>query len=311
MTTGSPPPRAAESPWKLGGLGVRQLAARVWTEAWEDEILDRAAALSFYLLFALFPTLLFLTALLALLPIPDLMDQLTGYVARVLPGEAASVTRTTVGEIAGGARGGLLSAGVLLALWAGSSGMTAVITTLNIAFDVEEPRPWWKRRLVAIALTAGFAVFIMSALVLMVFGPRIGAAVAGWLGLGSVFTIVWNAGSFPLVIFFVLVGIQLVYYLAPGGDQQWSWLTPGAVVALILWLAASFGLRAYVAYFGTYDVTYGSIGGVILLMLWLYLTAVAILLGAEVNGEIEHAAARRGATTLTSGREPGSTPAAA
>ena len=295
---------ASESPWKLGGLGVRQLAARVWTEAWEDEILDRAAALSFYLLFALFPTLLFLTALLALLPIPNLIDQLVGYLAGVLPGEAASVTRITLGEIEGSAGGGLLSIGIVLAFWAGSSGMTAVITTLNIAYDVEEPRPWWKRRLVAIALTAGFAVFIMGALVLMVFGPRIGAVIAGWLGLGGLFTDAWNAASLPLVIFFVLVGIQLVFYLAPAGDHDWSWLTPGAAVALILWLAASFGLRAYVAYFGTYDITYESIGGVILLMLWLYLNALAILLGAEVNAEIEHAAARRGATTLKS--EPSS-----
>ena len=302
---------AAESPWKLGGLGVRQLVERVWTEAWEDEILDRAAALSFYLLSALFPALLFLTALFALLPIPDMMGQLTGYLARVLPADAASITQRTLGEIAGGARGGLLSLGVLLALWAGSSGMMAVITTLNIAFDVKEPRPWWKRRLVAIALTAGFALFIMSALVLLVFGPKIGAMVAGRLGLGSVFTVAWNAVSVPLVIFFVLVGIQLVYYLAPAGDQEWNWLTPGAVVALAVWLAASFGLRAYVDNFGSYNVTYGSIGGVILLMLWLHLTAVAILLGAEVNSEIEHAAARHGLTTLRiSGGDTG-TPAAA
>jgi membrane protein len=107
--------------------------------------MDRAAALSYYLLFALFPTLLFLTALLTLLPIPNLMDQLSRYVARVLPGEPALVARTTLGEIAGGARGGLLSLGLLLALWASSSGMTAVITALNITFDVKEPRPWCKR----------------------------------------------------------------------------------------------------------------------------------------------------------------------
>lgn len=291
-----------ESPWRLGGLSARELAARVWTEAWEDEILDRAAALSFYLLFALFPALLVLTAMLAFLPIAGLMDQLTGHLGRVLPGEAASVIRTTLDEIAGGARGGLLSAGLLLALWAGSSGMTAVITTLNIAFDIEEPRPWWKRRLVAIALTVGFALFILSALVLMVFGPRIGDAVAGRFGLGSAFTVTWTAASVLLVIIFVLAGIELVYYLAPGGDQDWNWLSPGAVLALALCLAVSFGLRQYVAYFGSYAVTYGSIGGVILLMLWLYLTALALLLGAEVDAEIEHAAARRGATTLTSAR---------
>jgi membrane protein len=270
----------------------------------DDEITDRAAALSFYLLSALFPTLLFLTALFALMPIDDLMDRLNAYLARVLPEEAAAATQKTLAEITGGARGGLLSIGVLLALWSGSSGMTAVITALNIAFDVKEPRPWWKRRLVAVALTVGFGLFIASALVLMVFGPKVGAAIAGWFGLGSVFTTVWHVVSVPLVILLALVTIQLVYYLAPGGRQEWQWLTPGAVVALVLWLGASFGLRVYVSNFADYSVTYGSIGGVILLMLWLYLTAIAILLGAEVNAAIEHAAARHGATTLASRPEP-------
>jgi membrane protein len=283
------------SPWKLGGLTVMELGRRVWAEFSADEVSDRAAALAYYFLFALFPTLLFLTALIGFLPLGDLMERLLDYVSQAMPGDAASIIRKTLQEIQAGASGGLLSIGVLGALWAGSNGMASVMSALNTAYDVEEARPWWKARLTAIALTLGFSLFIMTALVLMVFGPRIGETVAGWVGLGHVFTLVWNIVSIPVVIVLVTLGVALVYYLAPASEQRWRWVTPGSVVAVVLWLAASLGLRFYVTNFANYSATYGSIGGVILLMLWLYLSGLALLLGAEVNAEIEHAAARRGA----------------
>lgn len=283
------------SPWKLGGLGVVELAKRVWGEFSDDEVSDRAAALAYYFLFALFPALLFLTALLGLLPIPNLMERLMDYVAQTLPGDAASILEKTLNEIVAGASGGLLSIGVLGALWAGSNGMSSIMSALNVAYDVKETRPWWKAKLLAIGLTLGFSVFILSALVLIVFGPKIGEKMAGLVGLGAVFTFVWNIVSIPIVMVLVAIGIGLVYYLAPNVEQKWRWVTPGSAVALVLWLGASFALRFYVTTFANYNATYGSIGGVILLMLWLYLTGMALLLGAEVNAEIEHAAARRGA----------------
>jgi hypothetical protein len=175
--------------------------------------------------------------------------------------------------------------------------MASIMSALNVAYDVDDTRPWWKRRLLAIVLTFGFAVFILAALVLLVFGPHIGAGVAGLFGLGPIFTSVWNVANIPIVVFFVLVGIALVYYLAPAVEQRWRWVTPGSVVALGLWLAMSWGLRLYVGRFADYNATYGSIGGIVLLMLWLYLTGVVLLVGAEINAEIEHAAARRGALT--------------
>jgi membrane protein len=283
------------SPWKLGGLGVRELARRVWAEFSEDEVSDRAAALGYYFLFALFPALLFLTALLGLLPIPNLMDRLMDYVSQAMPGDAASIIEKTLQEIVAGASGGLLSIGVLGALWAGSNGMSSIMSALNAAYDVKETRPWWKTKALAIGLTLGFSVFILSALVLVVFGPKIGQIVAGWVGLGDVFTFAWNILSIPLVMALVAIGVGIVYYMAPAVEQHWRWVTPGSVVAVVLWLAASLALRFYVTNFANYNATYGSIGGVILLMLWLYLSGMAILLGAEVNAEIEHAAARRGA----------------
>lgn len=288
---------ADTSPWKLGGLTVRQLASRVWHEFGEDEISDRAASLSYYFLFALFPSLLFLTALLGMLPIPDLMERLMGYVNQALPDDAASVIEKTLAEVMRGSRRSLLSIGVLVALWSGSNGMGSVIVALNVAYDVEDSRPWWWRRLVAVALTVGFSLFILAGLVLMVFGPRLGETVASAFGLGALFTAVWTVASVPVAMTFVLAGIALVYYLAPAAKQQWRWVTPGSVVALALWLAMSYGLRLYVTHFANYNATYGSIGGVILLMLWLYLTGMALLLGAEVNAEIEHAAAHRGEPT--------------
>jgi membrane protein len=285
------------SPWNLGGLTVRALGRRVWRELSEDEVTERAAALAYYFLFSLFPALLFLTAMLGLLPLPGLMDRLIDYADQALPVDAASMVQRTLEEIQAGARGGLLSFGALAALWAGSNGMASIMAALNVAYDIEDARPWWKRRGLAIVLTVGFAIFILAALVLLVFGPLIGEAVAAGLGLGAVFSVAWSVVSVPIVMGCVLTGFALVYYFAPAAQQSWRWVTPGSAVALVLWLAMSFGLRVYVQHFANYTATYGSIGGVILLMLWLYLTGVVLLVGAEINAEIEQAAAERGNAT--------------
>jgi membrane protein len=283
-------PARARSPWTLGGLSVWELGKRVWRELDADEVGDRAAALSYYLVFALFPALLFLTALLGFLPLAGLQERLLGYASEVLPPDAASTLEDTLNEILGVRRTGLVSLGAVATLWAGSNGMNTVMTTMNKVWGIGEARPWWRRRLLAVGLTIVFAVFIVAALILMVFGPRIGHMVAELFGLGGAFTLLWNVVSVPLVVACVLVGVQVVYNVAPSGERRWRWITPGAVLAVVLWLAMSFGLRLWVANFGNYSATYGSIGGVILLMLWLYLTSYVMLVGAEVDAEIEKAA---------------------
>jgi len=285
---------ADQSMWKLGGLSIKELARRVWTEIQDDEVTERAAALSYYFLFALFPELLFLVALLGFLPLAGLQERLLAYAREVLPPGAGATMERTLHEVIGTRRPTLVSIGVFVTLWAGSNGLASVMNALNVVYDVKEERPWWKRRLLAILLTIAFSGFIVAALVLLVFGPRIGGLLAGWLGLGALFTMLWNVVSIPIVIACGLIGIQLVYYLAPADKREWRWITPGGALALGLWLAMSFGLRIYVNYFGNYSATYGSIGGVILRMLWLYLTSVVLLIGAEVDAEIV-AGARRGA----------------
>ncbi|HKC83171.1 MAG TPA: YihY/virulence factor BrkB family protein, partial [bacterium] len=244
------------SPWSLGGLTLVELGRRVWSAIKEDEVMDRAASLSYYFLFALFPTLLFLTSMLGLLPVPGLWDTLMTYAARVLPGDAATLVNRTVSEVLRGASGSLLSVGALAALWAASSGMASIVIALNIAYDVTDLRSWWLRRLIAIALTMAFSVFTLVALLLLVFGERIGEAVATWFGLGEVFALVWGFLQWPVAAFLVLTGITFVYYLAPAVKRRWHWFTPGSVFALLAWLATSFGLRVYLKYFGNYNATY-------------------------------------------------------
>jgi membrane protein len=295
------------SPWKLGGLSLKELGWRVFNEMNSDEVPDRAAALSYYFLFALFPSLLFFVALVGMLPIHGLIRGLMTYTESVLPADAASIIRKTLQEVLRGAHSGLLSVGGVMALWAASSGMASLMAALSVGYDVEDPRPWWQRRLLAIGLTIVFSLLMLSAMVLLVFGGTIGGALSRLLGLGDLGMTAWNILQWPVAVFFVLFSLALLYYLAPAVQQRWYWVTPGSLVALVGWVAMSAGLRYYVGHFANYNATYGSIGGVILLMLWLYLTGIVLLLGAEINSEIENAAAERGAVTakVRGERRPG------
>lgn len=283
---------AGAAAWRLGGLTLRELGRLVWSEILEDELLDRAAALSYYLLFALFPALLFLTALLGLLPLA-LMDRLLAYADRALPGDADTLIRKTLVEVVRGAGGGLVSLGMVGALWTASSGMAAVMNTMNVVFETEDRRPWWKFRLVALVLTAGFCLLVPAALVLLVFGERIAHALARRVGLDPALAAAWAVARWPLVIGLVLTAIGLVYYLAPARRPRWHWVTPGSVFALAGWLLVSLGLRVYVDHLGSFNATYGSIGGVIVLLTWLYLTGLVLLVGGEIDAEIARAASHR------------------
>jgi membrane protein len=274
-----------ESAWKLGGLSIVQLGKRVWTDIGHNEILDRSAALSYYFIFALFPTLLFLTALLALLPSPHLLDRLMAYLSDVLPGDAGFLVQKTLGQALQGAHPGLLSIGAVTALWAASSGMTSIMTALNV-----ESRSWWRQRVLAVGLTIVFSILAVIALVLLMFGQNLGEAIADHLGWGAVFRIMWQVVRWPVAMFLGLAAISLVYRLAPAANQRWAWVTPGSAFAVGAWAIMSVALRFYVGYFANYNATYGSIGGVILLMLWLYLSGVMLLVGAAINSEIARAA---------------------
>lgn len=289
--------RAIASVWKLGGLTRRELARRVWSDLYEGDLLTRAAALSYYFLLALFPLLIFLTAMLGYFAEggTELRRNMLNYLASIAPRSASQLVRATVEEITEGADGSKLSFGLVAAFWFASFGMGAVGDTLNSAYGVRESRPFWRVRLISLGLTAALAALIIAALALMLYGGEIGEGLAGRYDFGATFMAVWNVIQWPIVLAFVLFGFALIYYHAPDlKHQKWYWITPGSLVGVALWLAVSFGFRLYLSFFDSYSVTYGSLGAVIVLLLWFYLTGAAILVGGKVNAVIEHAAARMG-----------------
>ena len=299
--------------WQLGGLGWKELARRVWGEISEDDIFGRSAQLSYYFLLALFPLLLFITAVLGQFAEAgsELRQNLLSLLGSVVPQEAGDLIHDTIENVEKGSGGGKISFGILATLWAASNGMTAICQTLNVAYEVEETRPWWKVRLVSLGLTVALAVLILSSLTLTLFGGHIAEYVAASFSFGQVFTWGWKILQWPVVLAFVLAAFGLIYYLAPDvKERSWHWVSPGAGVAVVLWLVVSFAFRAYLSYFNSYNATYGSLGAVIILMLWFYLTGAAILIGGEVNSEIELATTGKAEKQIDPSAAKPSSPAA-
>lgn len=284
--------------WKLGGLSWKELGKRVWNEMNADDVWGRAAQLSYYFLLALFPLLLVLMAVLGIFADEGtrLRESLIGYLTQVMPDSAGELVHSTVKELSNSAGGGKISVGLLATLWAASNGMGAICETLNTAYNVKESRSWWKVRLVAIGLTIALALLIIVAVALLLYGFEIADAIATWAGLSTAFSITWKIAQWPLILFFIMMAFNLIYYFGPDlKEQEWKWVTPGSAVAVALWLLVSFGFKSYLKYFNSYSATYGSLGALIIMMLWFYFTGMAILIGGEVNSEIENAAAKAGA----------------
>jgi membrane protein len=248
-----------------------------------------AAQLAYYFFFALFPTLLFFVAVASYFPVATLVDDLFLAFGGLMPPEALQLITEQLTKISQSEDAGLLTLGMLLAVSSSSAAMVAIIDTLNRAYDVEEGRPWWKVRLIAIALTVAVALFILVSFALVMLGPTLATRLAEWFGLGTAFEWSWKVLQWPLVFVLASTAVALIYYFAPDVEQDWVWLTPGSVFATSLWLAASLAFKYYVANWGNYTETYGLIGAVMILLLWFYITGLAILLGAEMNAEIEHA----------------------
>ncbi len=266
-----------------------ELLKRTGRDALEDDCLGMAAQLAYYFFFALFPALLFMIAVASYFPVERLIDDMFALLGGFVPPEALSIITDQIRKISEGEQGGLLTLGMLLALWSTSAAMTSIIDTLNAAYDIEEGRPWWKVRLTAIGLTIGVSLFILISFALILAGPSVGQWIADQTQLGNVFVWTWTILRWPLIFLFVSTAIGIVYYFAPDAEQDWVWLTPGSITATLLWLAASVGFKFYIANMGNYTETYGAIGGVMVLMLWFYISGLVLLLGAELNAEIEHA----------------------
>jgi len=270
-------------------LGWGELLRRTVKDTNQDNGFGLAAQLAYYFFLALFPTLLFLVALAGVFASQGLLTRVMDILGGTVPPDVINIIRDQLISLSQGNAGGIMTFGVVAALWSSSAAMVALIDSLNRAYDVEEGRPWWKQRLIAILLTVGVATFILASFALVLAGPQLAEAIAGRVGFGAAFEWTWKILQWPVVFALVAMAFGLVYYFAPDVDQDFVFLTPGSVAATALWLVCSLGFRVYVVNFGSYNETYGTIGGIMVLMLWLYISGLCVIVGAEMNAEIEHA----------------------
>ncbi len=268
-------------------LSFRALKAAV-VEFQRDDAPGLAAQLAFYLILALFPFLLVLVSLMGTFSTEDLASQVLAYFAEVTPPQVYGIIESYLSDTISGNNPapGLFSIGLVVALWSASGAFAALINALNKAYDVEETRPFWKVRGIALLMTIGLSAIILIGVLLLVAGPGIGSAIAGLFGLSEVFELVWNIARWPVALFFMMIAVALMYYFAPDAGQPFRWITPGGFIAVALWVLASIAFRFYVSNFGSYDETYGSIGAVIVLLLYLYISSITILFGAELNATL-------------------------
>jgi membrane protein len=274
----------------LGRLTFKELAVRTWRETNEDGILGHSAELAYYFLLALFPMLIFLISLVGFLP--GLQEAIFTGLAKFVPGDAMRLVSDTLSDVTRNRSRGLISFGILGALWAASGGVAAVMGALNAAYDAREERSFWKVRLIAIGLTIMLALLVVGGTTLVMFGDRFAAWLASQLGLGTAFAVVWGAAHYLLGFALLFLGLELIYYFGPNVEQDWKWVTPGAVFAVVSIVVASLLFSLYLRFAPDYSATYGSLGAVIVLMLWLYLMGAVILIGGEINAEIANASRR-------------------
>jgi membrane protein len=270
-------------------IGWKDLLKRTGSEMMSDDILDLAAQQAYYFFFALFPALLFVIAVASFFPLRTLTNDVISMLAHIAPGDVIKIVNDQMMALSKQKSGGVLTIAFFVTIWSSSGAMSSIITTLNAAYDITESRPWWKARLTAVLLTVGIAVFILASMFLVLAGPTVAERLATRLDLGPAFKWTWWILQWPIVFALVVTAIGIVYYYAPDAEQDWVWITPGSVLATILWLLVSLGLKYYYQLVPNANATYGALGGIMVLMLWFYASGIAMLIGAELNSEIEHA----------------------
>jgi membrane protein len=282
--------RQASQPQQIPPRGWRDIALRVRTEVKQDQVPLLAAGVAFYTLLSLFPAVIAAVSIYGLAANPDTVRAQIERLTQLLSPETAAILGQQVRQItsgAGGALGLATALGIAVALWSASSGMKALITGVNLAYDEAEGRKFFKLRGLALLLTVGAMLLLGVALVLIVAFP---ALTSGWP-----VALRWTASVLRWVLLagLLVAGLAVLYRFAPDRDSpRWSWASPGSVVATVLWVLASVGFSVYVRWFGNYNKTYGALAGIVILMLWLWLTALVVLVGAELNTEMELQTAR-------------------
>ena len=279
--------RQASRPSDIPKSGWRDILLRVKAEIADDHVSISAAGVAFFGLLAIFPAIAALIGVAGMVLEPAAIEEQLAQAAAVLPENAAQILQDQARKIAQNSGGATFAAigGILLALYSASSGMRTLMESMNIAYDEEEKRGFVRLYATSLVLTLILIVGAVVALGALLVLP----AVLGTIGLGRVFEAVLTYGRWPVLALLMILGLAIIYRYGPSRESaRWRWITPGSVVATVLWLIASIAFSIYVRNFGSYNETYGSLGGVIILLMWFWLSAFAVLLGAELNAEMEH-----------------------
>lgn len=271
----------------MKGLRLHRVMVRTVTEFVDDEMSTYASALAYQMLFSLFPFILFLIALIGFLHLPDFFSWLRLQSELVLPPQALEQVNPVIDQLQQ-SKGGLLSVGIVIALWTASAGVRLMMSAMNAAYDVVEGRPAWKRFPLSIFYTIGIAGMLLIAAALMVLGPQVMGWIASQVGLEDFIVTLWTIVRWPVVVILLMMAVALIYYVMPDVKQEFRFITPGSVLAVVVWIIASLGFGLYVKMFANYNAMYGSIGAIIVLLLYFYISAAVLLLGAEMNAVIEH-----------------------
>lgn len=259
------------------------LPSRLLRKVQRDDIFNGAAALAFYLTLAIFPAVILTMAVIPYLPIEHVDQAIMNLLRQALPGEASEMFTGVVQDVTRQQSGGLLSFGIAASLWATSTGMYAIMQQLNTTYGVEEGRGFIKGRLVAIGLSLLFVMLVIGAFSLIVLGGATQAWVRSHLASSEWVLTFFVLLRWAIIAFGLLLAFATIYYFGPNLDQRFDFVSPGSVVGVMLLVAASLAFAWYVQNFGGYSATYGSIGAVIVLMMWLYISGIAILVGSEIN----------------------------
>ncbi len=266
--------------------GLKDALLQTYVDVVRNHTLQMAAALSYYFVLSLFPALIFLSAAVAYLPVPNLFDQTWALMARFLPADTMGLVRRVLADVITPNRGAFLSFGILGTLWTASGGFAATIEALNIAYEVNDDRPFWKTRPLALALALMTGALLLVALSVMVVGPRFGEWLAGRVHLSGLFVLFWPYIHWTIPVVFAIFAVEALYFLAPNVKQRFLATLPGAVLAVGCWIGLSYLLGIYFRHFAHFNKTYGTLGAAIALMVWLYWTGFAMLVGAELNTEL-------------------------
>jgi membrane protein len=267
------------------------LARSIWRHTNEHNVFGVAAELAYYFMLALFPMLIFLTSLVGFLS--GAREAILNGLSAAMPPDAIGIVRSALEDVVSNRGGTLISIGILGTIWAASSGVAALISSLNTAFEVKETRSYWKVKAIAIGLTLALSLLVLIGIVLIMFGDRFGNWVASHLALGSSMTLALEALNYLVGFVLLLAGLQVMYCFGPDTGHKWRWINAGGIFAVLAGVAVSVLFSIYLRFAPSYSATYGSLGAVVVLMLWLYLMGIVIMLGAEINAGVDTAVRSR------------------